>query len=511
VLALIALVEQTAFNSISPYLPEMVGLFPEVEPENVGVSVGMIASAFAVAQFVTNFFWGHLSDKIGRKPVILCGTILTACAFALFAFTRTLTEAIIVQAIMGTVNGNQGVVSTVLGEITDRSNQSAAFAYLPVVYGIGAILGPIVGGLLSSSRESRFDIVRRFPYCLPNLFSAVLLLVDFILCLFFLDESLAEAKDLPPLTKRIRNLFSWLWQLTSAVTPGYLRRRRYDRDVTERSQIEPLLGGNTEEEEEETDDEGSDDSEFPGLFSSSKPVPWKQVLTPSTIFLLITYFIFNLSLVGYNSLYPIFVSSPPPTGRATPVKEIGLSLAFAGFVTIIFQVLFFAKLQDKAGNNISFKISLGLFALTFFAMPLIGYEDKIGKGWLWTELAGILTIKVVSSITALTCAMILITNCAPNPSTLGSINGLAQTLSAAGRTFGPFASGGLFTLGTRHFRGEWIPWGVFGGIAVIGCIVSFGISRQSEKMEMAQVDAVGQVSVSPDVEPGSVNEEHNHH
>ncbi|KAF3941654.1 hypothetical protein ABW19_dt0203638 [Dactylella cylindrospora] len=53
ILAVIALAEQTAFNSISPYLPEMVGLFPEVEPENVGVSVGMIASAFAIAQFVS--------------------------------------------------------------------------------------------------------------------------------------------------------------------------------------------------------------------------------------------------------------------------------------------------------------------------------------------------------------------------------------------------------------------------------------------------------------------------
>jgi len=55
ILAVIALCEQTAFNSISPYLPEMVGLFPGVEREDVGVSVGMIASAFAVAQFVSEY------------------------------------------------------------------------------------------------------------------------------------------------------------------------------------------------------------------------------------------------------------------------------------------------------------------------------------------------------------------------------------------------------------------------------------------------------------------------
>ncbi|KAF3901636.1 hypothetical protein ABW21_db0206717 [Orbilia brochopaga] len=474
VLALIALAEQTAFNSISPYLPEMVGQFPDVEPGNVGVSVGMIASAFAVAQFVTNFFWGHLSDRIGRKPVILCGTILTAGAFVMWAFTTTLWQAIIVHATMGIVNGNQGVVSTVLGEITDRSNQSAAFAYLPVVYGIGAILGPILGGLLSSPKGSSIGLVQKYPYCLPNLASATLLVLDFLLCVFFLDESLSEARELPPLTDRIRNLFSWLWQFTSAIKPTYLRKGKHkirNGAAVRDGERQPLLGNNHAAVDE--------------VFAHSKPVPWKDILTPSTILLLATYFIFNLAMVGYNSLYPIFVSSPPPTGRATSAKEIGLSLAFAGFVTIIFQVLFFARLQDSAGNSLSFKGALGLFAATFFVMPFIGYESEIGKFWLWAELVGVLTVKVVTSITALTCAMIMITNCAPDHSILGSINGLAQTLSAAGRAFGPFLSGGLFTLGTRYRRGEWLPWGIIGGVAVIGFTVSFGISKQPEERENA--------------------------
>ncbi|KAK6537786.1 hypothetical protein TWF694_010694 [Orbilia ellipsospora] len=505
-LAFIALAEQTAFNSISPYLPEMVGQFPGVEPGDVGVSVGMVASAFALAQFVTNFFWGHLSDRIGRKPVILCGTILTAGAFVLWGFTSSLREAILVQALMGTVNGNQGVVSTVLGEITDRSNQSAVFAYLPVVYGIGAILGPILGGLLSSSNNSRFQLVRQHPYCLPNLASAVLLVLDFTLCVFFFDESLAEARELPPLTERFRNFFSWIWQFTSAIRPTYLKgkkqRRRLAADESSNSPTQPLLGAN-QGNGYGSDGEQSDDSDYPGLFTSSKPIPWKDILTPSTIVLLATYFTFNLAMVGYNSLYPIFVSSPPPIGRAIPVSEIGFSLGFAGVITIFFQVLFFARLQYKAGNELSFKAALGLFALTFFAMPLIGYEDKIGKPALWAELAVVLTFKVVSSITALTCAMILITNCAPNHSSLGSINGLAQTLSAAGRAFGPFASGGLFTLGTKHSHGEWIPWGVFGGIAIIGFFVSFGIKSQHEKLEGPDVDSEPPSWQDRDIENGS--------
>ena len=142
VLAIIALAEQTALNSIAPYLPEMASNFPDTEPRRVGLYVGAIGSSFAFAQLLTGYFWGWLSDRIGRKPVILLGTILTAICFILFGFCSKLWQALVVQAIMGLVNGNQGVVSTCLGEITDRRNQSRAFVWLPVVYGIGGITGP---------------------------------------------------------------------------------------------------------------------------------------------------------------------------------------------------------------------------------------------------------------------------------------------------------------------------------------------------------------------------------
>ena len=208
VLAIIALAEQTALNSISPYLPEMTKTFPEVKEGQAGLYVGLIASSFAAAQFATNFFWGWLSDRIGRKPVILVGTLLTLACFIAFGFCRTLWQAVLVQIFMGLVNGNAGVVSTCLGEITDRSNQSRAFTYLPVVYGIGGITGPIVGGVLVFYHNPfRSGEPNPYPYLLPNLFSAVVLAVDLVVCMLFLEESLEEARDLPPLGKRVENMF----------------------------------------------------------------------------------------------------------------------------------------------------------------------------------------------------------------------------------------------------------------------------------------------------------------
>ncbi len=169
---------------MSPYLPQMASSFPEVDPGQVGLYVGTIASSFALAQFATISLWGWVSDRIERKPVVLLGTLLTAACFVAFGFCRTLWQAILVQVLMGLVNGNQAVVSTCLGEITDRSNQSKASIYLPVIYGLGGITGPLLGGTLAST-QSQPSQDEPFPYIRPNILSAAILVVDLILTMIF--------------------------------------------------------------------------------------------------------------------------------------------------------------------------------------------------------------------------------------------------------------------------------------------------------------------------------------
>lgn len=472
----------------------MTSTFPEVDVGQIGLYVGTIASSFALAQFATNFFWGWLSDRIGRKPVVMMGTILTAACFVAFGFCRTLWQAILVQALMGLVNGNQGVISTCLGEITDRSNQSKAFVYLPVIYGIGGITGPALGGLLVFQDDPfRKGVKNPYPYLLPNLFSAVILIIDLVLTGFFLEESLEEAKDLPPLKKRVGNLFSWLWQFTGAARhPTYLRPRSHRNS---RHRIDVVAD---ETDDETTDNESETQSllSMPEIFmNNDHHLTSKEVLNRDTIILLATYLIFQLSNISFNSLYPIFASSlESSNGRNLSPEEIGLSLSFAGIVTIVFQVGIFGKLKEKMGNKRTYRAGLFLFFLSMMMMPWVGKkEDRApfgwgtGKVWVWIELGFVLLVKTVAAVGGLTSALLLITNSAPNHSVLGTLNGLAQTLSAAGRAAGPFLSGGLFSIATKvHPRGEAVPWGVFGGIAFLGWIGSLGI--RGEGLESAEWD-----------------------
>ena len=417
ILAVISLSEQTALNSISPYLPQMTSSFAEVDPSQVGFYVGIIASAFALAQFSTNFFWGWLSDRIGRKPVILTGTVLTSACFLAFGFCKTLGQAVAVQLLMGLVNGNQGVVSTCLGEITDRSNQSRAFVYLPVVYGLGGITGPILGGLLVS-KGGRSPDKDPYPYLLPNLVAAAVLLVDMILTMAFLEESLEEARDLPPLGKRLGSLFAWIWQFTSSSRPSYLKKSEHQQNyhhqhhhqVPSSSRVSGHEGMDSDSDTD-ADSDGSSHVSLPTFLPhSTATLKRSQVFNRDTILLLATYSIFQLSNISYNSLYPIFGQASPPTGRGLTPEEIGISLAFAGAATILFQIGIFGRVRDKMGNRITYRVCLAGIVLAFMLTPWVGYKSKskASQDWLYVELGVVLLIRSLAAVGCLTSALLLV-------------------------------------------------------------------------------------------------------
>lgn len=381
----------------------MASTFPEVRESQVGLYVGLIASSFALAQFTTNFFWGWLSDRIGRKPVVLTGTILTAACFVAFGCCRTLWQAVVVQVLMGLVNGNQAVISTCLGEITDRSNQSRAFTYLPVVYGIGGITGPMVGGLLVNRTGG---LIKGYPYLAPNLLSAAVLVLDALVAMIWLEESLDAGKEWKPLGQRVESFFARVWQFGSGSTrPTYISRTASGH-----------AHGNAIEEEDEDDDASHSESENGGLFPAAEhgAVKIKDVLNKDVCLILATFLIFQLSNIAYNSLYPIFAQAKPPTGRSLTPEEIGISLAFAGLITIVFQVGLYGRLRDKIGNITTYRVGLGGFVIAFLLMPFVAYKTADGqqatKGnvLLWVELAVVLIIKTVAAVGSLTSALLLV-------------------------------------------------------------------------------------------------------
>lgn len=481
-LALLSLSEQTALNSISPYLPTMVAALEEIPQEQAGLYVGILASSFALAQLATNLMWGYMSDVVGRKPVMLLGTSLLAGCFACFGFCTRYWHVLVVHVAMGLLNGNAAVVPTCLGEVTDRSNQSRAFTWLPVMYSIGGITGPALGGLLV-----RKDVpIADHPFLGPNLGSAALLAASVIILGLFFEETLDDADR-----KAARAGHRWMnWIFRFGRGKNNVRKGSWSSRWPTRSQT----GDATNSSEDDDDDDStpredtallrtSTDGSADGQPQKDTKSVFRQLLQYNTVLVLLTYLVFQLANIGFNSLYPIFASAPPPTGRELSPETIGLLMSFAGGTTIIFQVFVFQALKARLGNLRTYQNALLGVAVTMLMMPFVGYKDErpalglgTGKWWLYVEIAFVLVIKNICAIGGLSSVLLLITNCAPSHESLGTLNGIAQTLSAAGRSIGPFFAGSLFTLSTHvQPKGEALAWGLFGGIAVLGWVGTLAI------------------------------------
>ena len=92
--------------SIFPYIYYMVRDFHITDDKSkISVYAGFVTSAFTLAEFATGVFWGKLSDKIGRKPVLLFGLLGTAISVLIFGFAPSLPVALLARALGGLLNG----------------------------------------------------------------------------------------------------------------------------------------------------------------------------------------------------------------------------------------------------------------------------------------------------------------------------------------------------------------------------------------------------------------------
>jgi MFS family permease len=101
----------------------------------------MQESTFAVFQMLSIYHWAKLSDIVGRRPVVLVGSIGMGVMTLLFGLSQNLTSVMITRSLNGLFAGNIAVVQSVLGEISDSSNQAITFPIYAMIWPMGAILG----------------------------------------------------------------------------------------------------------------------------------------------------------------------------------------------------------------------------------------------------------------------------------------------------------------------------------------------------------------------------------
>ncbi|KAE8217961.1 hypothetical protein CF319_g8067 [Tilletia indica] len=178
VVGLAILSESLSSTILFPFVAFMVRDFAHLDDDRlVGQQAGLIASAFFFAQFLTSTCWGRLSDRKGRKPVMLTGLIGTSFFILCFGLSRSIPQVIVARFLCGAFNGNVDVARSVLGELATPQNQAKGFGNFGLMSGIGYMLGPALGGLLAPQHDEKGRPISllgpTFPYLAPCLASSL--------------------------------------------------------------------------------------------------------------------------------------------------------------------------------------------------------------------------------------------------------------------------------------------------------------------------------------------------
>ncbi len=130
----------------------LIPILPSFAVKELGVSeaaIGIAIAIYSFVQFLFNPVFGKLSDKYGRRPVIIVCLFLNAIGYVVFAFTHSFLMLLISRVIAGIGGSSIGVAQAYIADVTTRENRSKGMGLIGAAFGLGFVFGPLIGGLLS--------------------------------------------------------------------------------------------------------------------------------------------------------------------------------------------------------------------------------------------------------------------------------------------------------------------------------------------------------------------------
>jgi DHA1 family tetracycline resistance protein-like MFS transporter len=138
-------IDLLGFGLIIPVMPTYAQQFHATDFE-----VGLLIASYSLAQFVFTPFWGRLSDKIGRRPVLLISLLASFLGYIVWGFSTSLTVLFISRLVAGAGNANIAVAQAYVSDVTTDETRSKGMGAIFAAFGVGFVLGPALGGFLTS-------------------------------------------------------------------------------------------------------------------------------------------------------------------------------------------------------------------------------------------------------------------------------------------------------------------------------------------------------------------------
>lgn len=488
ILAVCRFAEPVAMTSVYPYIvsieeplcasrssltnvqPEMIQSF-HVPDDDVARWAGLISAIFSLSQCLTGIAWGRASDRFGRKPIILLALTCTMLSSILFGFSKNLAWAFVARSLQGLSNGNVGIIRTAVAELVPQKElQPRAFSIMPLVWNIGSIFGPSFGGSLVHPAEryprlfGKIRFLKEYPFALPNLLISLLFLLGIAAGFLYFHETLEEKKS-------HKDYGLVLGQCL--LKPCSRDRNRHRRAWSTDDEADPFLPGISSE------------MSSPVAKHDARPTKqhsgWSEVFSRQSNINLVVYTLLAMHSVAFDQLLPIFMHFPVQSRRETwrhsPLKfsggfgidsnRIGLLFTVYGVFGMLIQFFVFPPFARKYGVLNCLKACALTFPLVYVAVPFTALlqSDSSRQGVMMV----LMLIKGFAGIFAFPCSTILLTNSAASLKILGTLNGVATSVSAIGRAAGPALSGAMFSIGV-DIEYVVVPWWTLALVAVVGSV-----------------------------------------
>lgn len=212
IIFVIVFVDLLGFSLILPLLPYYAQTFGAD-----AFVTGLLVASYAVAQLIGAPLLGRLSDRVGRRPVLLISIFGTFVGFLLLGFAGALWMLFVSRVVDGLTGGNLSVAQAYISDVTDQKNRAKALGLIGAAFGLGFIIGPAVGGALSV-----------YGYAVPAFAAAALSAINLIAVFFWLPESLTDERRAAMVAqKKPAFTFAALWNALNRPRVGPLLHTRF--------------------------------------------------------------------------------------------------------------------------------------------------------------------------------------------------------------------------------------------------------------------------------------------
>ena len=434
---LVVLIDLIGFGLVLPLLP-----FYAREFAATPVVIGLLYSIYSVAQLVFSPIWGSLSDRLGRRPIMLLSTGGAVIAYIIFGLAGSLAVLFLSRLVAGVMGGNIATAQAYIADVTSDADRAKGMGLIGAAFGIGFVLGPALAsglihpgfqewvGAMGLTGLAEWMEVRRFG--LPGFFAAFLSLCSFLMVFFFLPETVTRL-DAARVSQDVRDA-------DGARNPKQTESANTGTDKEQPGSPHATEPGNRPDSPHTTEPGNRPGSPHttqrgsrPSVFM---PAFWRNLSAQqkagggSLKLLLGALFLLSFGQASLYSAFPLFAESMLDM---TP-EQVGIQFFYIGLIAVVVQgglirplSRWFPEANLFFTGNILMTFGLGAIALSQSVSMLTVFLGIMALGHS-------LNLPTINS---------LISKEAGSKS-YGSMMGIAQGLSGLGRAIGPTWGGFLY-------------------------------------------------------------------